>query len=131
VIGGASVSSTIKSYRDLIVWQRAMELADMCLDIARHKTRRGSATLLNQMLRAAVSVPANIAEGAGRSSRPDYLRHLSIANGSLKELETHLLLVERAGCECPETVARALTVAAETGRMLTGLTRSLRANEEK
>ena len=125
----AAVPSSIRSYRDLVVWQRAVELAELCRGIADRRSGRGSAALLNQMLRAAVSVPANIAEGAGRSSRPDFLRHLSIANGSLKELETHLVLVDRAGMAPPARVARALAMADEVGRLLTGLRRSLRRGE--
>jgi four helix bundle protein len=121
----------VRSYRDLIVWQRAMELADVCGGIATRRRRPGGGALLHQMLRAAASVPANIAEGAGRSSRPDFLRHLSIANGSLKELETHLMLIEHAGLETPERVALALMIADEIGRMLTRLRQSLRRKEQE
>ncbi len=102
----------------------------MCGGIATRGAGRGGAALLNQMLRAAASVPANIAEGAGRSSRPDFLRHLSIANGSLNELETHLLLIDRAGLDAPDRVAAALAAASEVGRMLTGLRQSLRRKEQ-
>ena len=123
---GVKVASAIRSYRDLIVWQRAFELADICRELAVRGRRRGNAPLLTQMLRAGVSVPANIAEGAGRSSRADYLRHLSIANGSLKELETHLLLLARGAPDEAGRVASALAAAEEVGRMLTRLRQSLR-----
>ena len=126
LLGDRRVSSAVRSYRDLVVWQRSMELADMCREIACRPTRRGGAPRLNQMLRAAVSIPANIAEGSGRRSRPDFLRHLSIANGSLKELETHLMLVERAGVEKSGRITDALATCSEIGRMLSGLMRSLR-----
>lgn len=83
------------------------------------------------MERAAVSVPANIAEGAGRRSRADFLRHLSIANGSLRELETHLMLAERLRLVPGDEIASALAIASETGRLLAGLLRSLRASSRR
>ena len=115
-----------RSYRELRVWQRAMDLA-----VDSHRVSAGipntrASALASQIQRSAGSVPANIAEGAGRRSRADYLRHLSIANGSLLELETHLLLAERLELVAPERVASILTLSAEVGRMLAGLARSLR-----
>lgn len=86
-----------------------------------HRSELGS-----QMRRAAVSVAANIAEGHGREHLGDYLRSLSIANGSLMELETLLLTAQRVGLPEPSRAAALLEIASETGRMLAGLTRSLR-----
>jgi len=83
--------------------------------------------LASQIQRAAVSVPANIAEGQGREHLGDYVRHLSIANGSLMELETHLLLLIRLNYFAEPDLACALALTAEVGRMLTGLTQSLKA----
>lgn len=82
---------------------------------------------MQQMQRAAVSIPANIAEGYGRSPRGDYLHPLSIANGSLKELETHLLLSIRLNYLQEKDAEPALQSASELGRMLAALMRKLKA----
>jgi four helix bundle protein len=82
--------------------------------------------LISQIQRAAVSIPANIAEGHGREHLGDYLHHLSIASGSLMELETHLLIVTRLYIPTDE-VKHALEMVRELDRMLSGLTKKLRA----
>ena len=82
--------------------------------------------LIGQIQRAAVSVPANIAEGHGREHLGDYLRHLSVANGSLMELETHFLISVELEYVTRDQVAQVMAMASEVGRMLTGLTRKLR-----
>lgn len=123
------MSSSIRSYRDLIVWQRAIELAARCDQLARRIPSTRSSALPSQIQRASASVPANIAEGTGRRSRADYLRHLSIANGSLKELESHLYLSERTRALPPEDVASTLAVCSEVGRMLAGLIRRLQESK--
>ena len=81
--------------------------------------------LISQIQRAAVSVPANIAEGHGREHLGDYLHHLSIASGSLMELETHMLIVTRLYIPIDE-VKCALDMARELDRMLSGLTKRLK-----
>src|SRR5262245_48278962 len=85
----------VKSYRDLLVWQKAMNLVVESYRLANQLPKSELYGLTSQIQRAAISVPANIAEGHGRDHLGDYLRHLSIANGSLMELETHLLLIHR------------------------------------
>lgn len=113
----------IHDYRDLLVWQQAMELAVECERLCEHFPPR-AASVANQIRRAAVSVPANIAEGNGRFSRADYVRHLSIANGSLKELESHLHFAARS--YFPNREAESVLVLAQSvGRLLGGLARSL------
>jgi len=82
----------IKSYRDLQVWQKAMALVVESYSVTRLLPKNESYGLIGQIQRAAVSIPANIAEGHGREHLGDYVRHLSFANGSLMELETHFLL---------------------------------------
>jgi len=83
--------------------------------------------LCSQIQRAAISIPANIAEGHGRKHLGDYLHHLSIANGSIMELETHVFLIQRLSFVAPDEIERALELTGEVGRMLAGLTRSLTA----
>jgi len=77
------------------------------------------------MQRCAVSVPANVAEGHGRDHLGDYLRHLSIANGSLMELETHFLVASRLAYLNESDLQQAFALTAEVGRMLTGLSKKL------
>src|SRR5258708_14473472 len=82
--------------------------------------------LIGQIQRAAVQMPANIAEGHCREHLGDYVRHLSFANGSLMELETHFLIANELAYVPREQTVTAMSMAAEVGRMLTGLTRKLR-----
>jgi four helix bundle protein len=84
-----------------------------------------------QLRRAAVSVPSNIAEGHGRHHLGDYLHHLSMANGSLMELETQVVIASRRGYLDAESERQLLERSAEVGRMLAGLTRSLRRLRER
>ena len=98
----------------------------MCYDLTRCFPAAEQFGLTSQLRRAAISVPANIAEGHGRGATKAYLNHLSIANGSLKELETHLLLAERLGYVSSAALEPVFTRSTEVGRMLTGLRRSLR-----
>lgn len=87
--------------------------------------------LVSQMQRAAVSIPANIAEGHGREHLGDYLHHLSVANGSLKELETHLLIAARLGYLPMTEIHPALALGDELGRMLTVMTQRLRSPSDR
>jgi four helix bundle protein len=99
-VGSKAVGSsgrTIESYRDLLVWQLAMDVAEDVYRVSIHAPADWRYAMANQMVRAAASVPANIAEGYGRDSTGSYLQFLKIARGSLKELETHLLLGQRVG----------------------------------
>jgi len=81
--------------------------------------------LISQMRRAAVSIPSNIAEGHGRKSTQAYINHLSIASGSLMELETQVLLARRLGYANTETCTSLMMLAEEVGKMLAGLKSSL------
>src|SRR5215813_3468593 len=116
----------IKSYRDLLVWQKAMNLVVESYRLTNQLPKSETYGLTSQIQRAAVSIPANIAEGHGREHLGDYLRHLSIANGSLMELETELLAAQRVGYVSGDILVKPLALAGEVGRMLAGLTRSLR-----
>ena len=114
-------------HKDLVVWQKAMELVTECYRLSDRFPRSEDFGLRLQLRRAAVSVPANIAEGRGRTGVGEYLHHLSIAHGSLKELETHLEIGQRLGYLAPELVAHVQERLDEVGRLLGGLIRKLRA----
>jgi four helix bundle protein len=116
----------VESYRDLKVWNKAMDLVVEAYRLAHQLPKMETYGLANQIQRAAVSIPANIAEGHGREHLGDYLRHLSIANGSLKELETHLLIANRLSYLQSSELERTFVLAEEIGRMLSGLTRKLK-----
>ena len=117
----------VRSYQDLLVWQKAFALARDCCKISEGLRRARRSGLATQLERAATSVPANIAEGNGRHHRGDYLHHLSIASGSLAELESHLLLAQALPGADDPSIGGALSLAREVGRLLGGLMRALRA----
>lgn len=117
----------VRSYRDLLVWQKAVDLVTCCYALTKLLPRSETYGLASQIQRASVSIPANIAEGHGREHIGDYLRHLSIANGSLMELETHLLIAQKLNYLSAENVQSVLAQSGELSRMLTGLTKKLRA----
>ena len=119
---------TINTYRDLKVWQKAMDLVIICYELTHRFPKIEQYGLSSQLRRAAVSVPANISEGHGRGYTNSYLNHLSIAYGSLMEVETHLLIAERLQYVNRETLNPAMMLATEVGRMLNGLRKSLRDN---
>ena len=107
----------VKSYRDLKVWQKSMDLVVRCYRLTSQFPKTEIYGLSSQIQKAAVSIPANIAEGKGRNHLGDYIRHLSIANGSLKELETHLIIVGRLEYVKQEELKAILTQCEEVGRM--------------
>jgi len=117
----------IRSFRDLLAWQKAMDLAVQAYRLSHQLPAEERYALANQIRRSASSIPANIAEGAGRRNTGEYLQGLSVALGSLRELETHLTLASRLGFTALEASEAALATADEVARMLHGLMRSLRA----
>lgn len=114
----------IHSYRELKVWQEGMELAETCYRVTKGFPREEMFGITSQIRRAAASVPANIAEGYGRDGRAEYVHFLKIAQGSLKELETHLILAQRVGLTPKEQLDPNLTQADRLGRMLRSLYRA-------
>ena len=121
----------VKSYRDLTVWQKSMDLVIMCYQLTSKFPKTETYGLSSQIQRSAVSIPANIAEGKGRNHLGDYIRHLSIANGSLKELETHLIIVGRLGYLQNEELEPVLNKCDEIGRMLNMLIGKLNQKKSK
>jgi len=116
----------VNSYRDLLVWQRGIDLVECVYQATRSFPRQEVYGLTAQLRRAAVSVPSNIAEGHGRDHLGDYLHHLSIANGSLMELETQVVVARRLGYVTTDLESSLLRDSGEVGRMLAGLSRSLK-----
>ncbi len=115
----------VRSYRDLMVWQKSMDLAVRTYELTRRFPSEEKYGLVSQMRRAAASVPANIAEGQARRSAKEYLQMLGIARGSLAEIETFLALSERLGMTRSETSESLLEDCAEINRMMNGLMRAL------
>jgi four helix bundle protein len=109
----------------LKVWQDAMVLAERCYEITLSFPREEMYGMVAQIRRSSTSIPANIAEGYGRDSRGSFVQFLRVAQGSLKELETHLMLSQRVGLTPAATAGRLLEDADTIGRMLRALIRSL------
>ncbi|HEV8600921.1 MAG TPA: four helix bundle protein [Gemmatimonadales bacterium] len=111
----------IRNYRDLIVWQKSMELAVETYRLSRGLPVEERFGITAQLRRAAAAIPANLAEGRERRSRGDFRRSVAVARGSLAELETHLELVHRLDY-VPSGVPQALaSLVEEVGKMLTSL----------
>ena len=116
-----------RSYRDLQAWQLGMDLAEACYLLTRRFPKDELFGMTSQIRRAASSVPANIAEGYGRESKGEYVQFLRVAQGSLKELETHLTLSRRVGLMSESETKKVLEECDHLGRMLHRLIRSLHA----
>jgi four helix bundle protein len=116
----------IESFRDLDAWKLAMDLAEQDYRFTRSFPREEMFSLTSQIRRAASSVPANIAGGYGRETTREYLRSLRIAQGRLKELETHIELARRVGLVETDADLEIRELADRTGRVLRALIRSLR-----
>jgi four helix bundle protein len=115
----------VQSYRDLRVWREAMLLAEMCYRHTRSFPRDELFGLTAQIRRAAASIPANIAEGYGREQTKSYVQFLRIAQGSCKEVETHVILADRVLDGAAPRPTQLLEQADIVGRMLRGLIGSL------
>src|SRR5262245_17832035 len=113
--------SRIESHRDLIVWQKSMDLATMVYRLSRSLPKSETYGLTSQLTRAAASVPANVAEGSARSSRKDYANFLAIAKGSLMEAETFLMLTVRLEYLTESETRSAMSLITEISKMLTAL----------
>jgi four helix bundle protein len=118
-----------KNYRDLIVWKKAFQWTLEVYKAISHFPIEEKYGLAAQLRKAAVSVPSNIAEGEGRYSRAEFHRFLLIAHGSLREAETQILISDALKyLKSPET-ANLMSLAAEVGRLINGLCRSLHRNQ--
>jgi four helix bundle protein len=116
---------SINSYRDLRVWQDAMALAEVCYAVTARFPREEVFGQTSQIRRAACSVAANIAEGHGREGAASFVNFLRIAQGSLKEVETHLILCQRVGLAPQDSITPVLDRCEVLGKRLRSLIRSL------
>ena len=116
----------IRTYRDLIVWQKSMELATLAYHLSKLLPSNERFGLAVQLQRCAVSIPSNIAEGHERHSRGDFRRHVSIASGSLAELETQMEIARLAYLPA-QLLGEPRELTVEVGRMLSTLLRRLRS----
>lgn len=120
----------VRNYRDLIAWQKAMDLVEAVYDLTRSFPAEERYALTSQLRRAAVSVPSNIAEGEGRFSKRDFARFLSVALGSLREAETQIEIAVRLKYCSADSTTRAAQLADEVGRLIRGLAKSLSRDAE-
>jgi four helix bundle protein len=125
------MSDPARSYRDLRVWQMAMDIAEVCYEVTKSFPKDEMYGMVSQVRRSAVSIAANIAEGYGRDSSGSYASFLRIAQGSLKELETHLILSGRVKLATAELLEPLLEKCDVLGRMLRSLIRSIEASGER
>ena len=116
----------VQGYRDLFVWQRAMDFVESIYRLTRDWPSTEQYGLTSQVRRAAISTPSNIAEGQGRTGSREMLHHCSIAHGLLCERETQLMIALRLAYGDVVAFNPVLEQAAEVGRLLQGSMRSLR-----
>jgi len=115
-----------RDYRDLRVWQKAVDLGVRCYEISRAFPGEERYGLTAQIRAAAVSVASNIAEGNGRLTRGEYLNHLSAARGSLREVDTHLEFALRLGYASPDVIGDVRGLLNDVAALLTRLIMSLK-----
>jgi four helix bundle protein len=120
----------VRDYRQLIVWQRAMDLVESVYRLTARYPKEELYGLTSQTRRASVSVPSNIAEGQGRRTTADFMHFLAMARGSLKELETQVIIACRLGYVAAGDETQVLGMADEVSRLLSGLKNSLRKKSE-
>ena len=123
--------TTIQSHRDLIVWQKAMDLAEIVYALAARFPSKETYRLGSQITRAAASVPANIAEGNARGTKRDYANFLSVAKGSLMEAETFLTLAVRLKFITQGEASTAFASVTEVSKMLTSLRTKLKEGADQ
>ena len=127
----SAATMRVRNYRDLVVWQRAVDFVAEIYRISARFPRVEQFGLTAQVRDASVSVSANIAEGSGRATSRDLLNFLSHARGSLKEAESMVFVAQRLGFVSAADCIEALRLADETSRMLAGLRVSIAKRNRK
>jgi four helix bundle protein len=118
-----------RRYEELVAWQKAMDFVDVVYDLTEPWPRPEMYRLTDQIRRSVISIPANIAEGHGRTGTREFLHHLSIAYGSLLETETFLTVARRRAFISPEEHENAMELADEVGRLTRGMMTSVRRSD--
>ncbi|MBK5938203.1 four helix bundle protein [Halochromatium roseum] len=118
----------VKSYQELVVWEKSMELVERVYRMTKVFPAEEMYGLSSQLRRAAVSVPSNIAEGQARRSKAEFLRFLSIAQGSRAEVETQTLIAERLGYVSKQQISEIVLLLEEIAKMLHTLRAKLTTN---
>lgn len=116
----------LKSYKELIVWQKSMNLATMIFKLTKTFPKTETYGLISQMTRAAVAIPSNIAEGYGRKSKKEFCQFLSISYGSALELETQLMLSQRLSFCTKAEFEKTMALLQEILKMLNSMISKLR-----
>lgn len=116
----------VKSYRELTVWQRSIDLTVALYQMTRSFPREEVFGLTSQLRRASVSIASNIAEGYGRGSKGEYRNFLGMARGSALEVQTQLVIAKKLGLGEPNQLSNAETLAEETGKMLWAMIEKLK-----
>jgi four helix bundle protein len=114
-----------KNYQDLIAWQEAMNLVESIYLVTKSFPKEEQFCLVTQIRRCAISVPSNIAEGQGRRTDPEFHHRLSIAHGSVRELETQARIARRLAFLDESGLETLMNSASEVGKLITGLAKSL------
>ncbi len=118
----------LRSFRELVVWQKSMQLATAVYQLAQGFPREETYGLASQLRRSAVSMPSNIAEGSGRLSVREYRQFLAIARGSNFELQTQLELARSLGMGNMELIDEAEALSHEIGKMLHSMLEKLKTS---
>jgi len=121
----------LRSYRELIAWQKAVDLVPEIYSITKEFPRDEVYGLTSQLRRSAVSVPSNIAEGQGRATKGEFIQFLCHARGSLFELETQIVIAEKLGYITADIESQVASKITDVARILNGLLTSLGISSRK
>ncbi len=121
--------SEIKDFKDLVVWQRAMDLVAEVYQVVKKLPKEELYALSDQIRRAVISIPSNIAEGYGRNSSKEFSHFISIAKGSKSELETQLLLCVKIDYLKESDIQNVMYLIDQVGKMLYSLQKKLTVNQ--
>ena len=120
--------SKIRDFKDLLIWKKGMEIAEKCYLLTKNYPRDELFGMAQQIRRASSSIPANISEGYGRRSPGDYARFLNISQGSINELQTHLLLSSRVGLCTEKEIEPIIHQLQEETKMIISLLKKLKTS---
>jgi four helix bundle protein len=124
-VAGGQLTVKLRDYTELVAWQKAMDFVEAVYQVSKAFPKDELFGLTSQVRRAAVFIPSNIAEGLSRRSSREFLQFLSIARGSLSEVETQLIISKRSNYLSPEQLTDLEHKSAELGRVLNGLTNAI------